>query len=53
MTRKEIESRSNLNRDNIFISRAGWYVLKYPVYWELEEDSETVTLYNPKSGVGA
>jgi len=53
MTRKEIESRSNLNRDNIFISRAGWYVLKYPGSWELEEDSETVTLYNPKSGVGA
>ena len=42
-----------LDGDNVFISRAGWYLLKYPGSWELEEDNETVTLYNPDRGVGA
>jgi len=43
----------SIDSDNVFISRAGWYVLKYPGSWELEEDNETVTLYNLDRGVGA
>jgi hypothetical protein len=44
---------SNSQNDKIFISRAGWFILRYPEAWEIQEDRECVTLCEPVSGVGA
>jgi uncharacterized protein DUF3805 len=38
---------------SLYISQAGWYSLKYPPAWEVEEDEACVTIYDPHNGVGA
>lgn len=47
-------SLSSRNKPSkVFVSRAGWYSLRYPREWELEEDENYVALYEPEKGVGA
>jgi hypothetical protein len=50
---RKIKNRKNNEGDSLYISRAGWYSLKYPAEWELEENEECITIYNPNEGVGA
>lgn len=40
-------------RSKVFVSRAGWYSLRHPIQWEVEEDEGSVALYDPEQGVGA
>ena len=36
-----------------FVSRAGWYSLRYPIDWTVREDETCIELCNPDEGVGA
>lgn len=36
-----------------YVSKAGWYSLRYPSYWIVEEGQECTTFFDPENGVGA
>ena len=38
---------------SFYTSRAGWYSLRFPGNWEIEEDEDCMTFYDPQDGVGA
>src|SRR5687768_5264492 len=37
----------------LYISKAGWYSLRYPGSWTAEEGEDCTTFSNPENGVGA
>ena len=40
-------------RIQAFVSRAGWYSLRHPIEWTVEEDETCVELCDPEQGFGA
>jgi hypothetical protein len=45
--------RKNSQTSKAFVSRAGWYSLRHPLEWTVEEDDTCVELFDPDQGVGA
>ena len=42
-----------MSTEKLYRGSAGWYLVKYPADWRVEESEDLVTFYRPESGTGA